>query len=589
MAAIDWSAPDYEDVYRERAERLRRLRRMTPEQRARVHRFYASNPAQWIEDWGTTSDPRQIDAGLPSDRPFILFPRQREFISFMHGCNVDRQDGVVEKTREVGISWCAIHYAVHAWLYKPGAVIGCGSYEADRVDVLGVMDSLLEKARFILRNLPVDLLPRGLDFDRHLLHKRLLNPANKAQIVGEIGDKIGRGGRATFYLIDEYAFLAHPDTVDGSLANTTECRIYISTANGLGSFFRKTQSEHFRQFRFEWRQDPRKNEAWYKAYRAKWGPTITAREVDIDHHASIEDLVIESAWVEAAKKVRAALIARGETVPSRAEFPRGVGGLDVGGGVAPSAFIDRHGPYVGVPETWKTGEGDTTVTAERGLRLARERRTRFLHFDAPGVGKGVASTLRHSKPEERLMAPAPKPAGVEPAPARPEETPEEAARRQVTEMFATIQPEGEPEAIPGSEVVLARGINTGVPATKWVVWPDGRKSSEAFVNLKAEIWWTMRQRFEATFETWLWATGQENGKRHPIEELIFLPSLGCDQLTKELIGPRWLEKPGGKIAIEGKKELAARGIPSPDEADTLALTFVPIAPQVSEGKLEGYF
>jgi len=185
------------------------------------------------------------------------------------------------------------------------------------------------------------------------------------------------------------------------------------------------------------------------------------------------------------------------------------------------------------------------------------------------------------------MAPLPREEAPEEAPSRPE-TPEERAQREVGALFASSQPERAPTPLPESELVMAKAVNTGVPATKWVVWPDGRKSSETFVNLKAEIWWTMRHRFQATYQTWLWAIGDPKGVRHDVDELIFLPE-GCEQLKRELIGPKWLEKPGGKVAIEGKDDLKKRGVASPDEADTLALTFVPISPTIVSGKLEGYY
>jgi len=582
---VDWSAPDYHPVVLERMERLKRLRGLDPDQKALVMRHYALNPADWVDDWGTTFDPRQVEQGMPASRPMVLFPRQREFIQFMHGCNVDREDGVIEKTREVGISWCAIHYAVHAWIFKPGSVVGVGSYEDQRVDKLGVMDSLLEKARHVLRNLPIEFLPAGFQDKEHLLHKRLVNPQNGSQIIGETGDTIGRGGRATFYIIDEYAFLKHPDLVDSSLSNTTECRIYISTAYGLGSFYKKTQNPVYRQFRFEWRQDPRKSEKWYQKFLAKYGPEITAREVDIDHHASVENLVVEARWLEASQKLLDALIKKGVDVPPRNSYSRGVGGLDVGGGAAPSVFIARHGPYVGTPIPWKSDDGNTTITAEKALRYARRQRTEFLHFDAPAVGKGVASTLRLSDPKDRVMDPIPL---EEPGGPPLNETPEQRARREVEAMFAGSQPEDAPRAIMGEQLVKARGIQTGNPANSWVRWPDGRTSRQSFANLKAEIWWVLRHRFQASYELWLWATDQDGGVQHDLDEVLFLPA-GCEQLKKELVGPTWHEKPNGKVAIESKDDLKKRGVASPDEADTLALTFVPIPPVSGGHTLEGYF
>ena len=72
-----------------------------------------------------------------------------------------------------------------------------------------------------------------------------------------------------------------------------------------------------------------------------------------------------------------------------------------------------------------------------------------------------------------------------------------------------------------------------------------------------------------------------------VEELIFLPN--HEQLCKELSVLTWHEKPGGKIGIESKKDLAARSVKSPDFYDTLVLTYVPARPTARQEKVEGYF
>ncbi len=585
----DWRDPDYGAIYEERSERLKSIRSLAPDALAKVHDYYAKNPIDWIEDWTHTWDPRRLEDGLPALRPFMLFDRQKDLIRFWHGCNIDRCDGVVEKTREVGVSWCAVAYAVWMWIYKPGSVVGFGSFEAVKVDRLGVTDSLLEKCRVIIRHLPPEMLPPGLNTKAHgdLLEKRLLNPSNGAQIIGEVGDNIGRGGRASMYFVDEYAFLKHHEMIDGALSNTSDCKQYISTAYGMGAFFAKTQNPTFRQFRFEWRQDPRKDDAWYEAFAKKWGPIITAREVDIDHAASIENVVIEARYVEAAKQIRGLLSRKGVTVPPFTHYTRGVSGLDVGGGAAPSVFVARHGPYVSMPKAWTDQHGDTTITGQRALRYARQARTQRLNFDAPAVGAGVASTLRHSKPEDRALEPVAmeQPVTV----ASPEETVEERIQRELYGAFGNAEEDflvATPGAAP-AEVVTASGINTGSPASDWVRWPDGRTSNESFVNLRAEIWWIMRDRFQKTYETWLFLKGDPEGTMHPIDELIFLPD--CPELTKELSLLTWHEKPGGKIGIESKKDAAKRGIASPDYADALGLTYVPARATARSQKLKGYF
>lgn len=590
QTVLDWKDPDYEAICTERAERLTALRAMSPWEQAEIHSYYAENPIDWIEDWSHTWDQnRLVNGKIQALRPFILFPRQRELIKFWDGCNSDREDAVIEKTREVGVSWCAVVYGVWMWLYKPGATIGYGSYREDKVDVLGNSDSLLEKCRIVIRHLPAEMLPAGLNTSKggHLLKKLLVNPVTGAQIVGEVGsDNIGRGAKASIYFIDEYAFLKGHDDVDASLASCSDCKIFISTAYGTGAFYQKTLSSAFRQFRFEWRQDPRKDDAWYEKYKDKWGETITAREVDIDHLASIEDLVCESKWIEASIHIRELLRKKGIKLPERETFKVGIGGLDVGAGVAPSVFIARYGPYVNMPEAW-IDKDKGTGTGQRALMHARRQRTQYLHYDAPGVGIGVHNSLKNSTPAQRVLDPV-----AEPEKALPptNETPQQQSKREVDALFQsdvedTVLPADVIKAI-NAEVVRARGVNTGESPAGWVIQDDGRTSKEWFFNLRAEIWFGIRHRLEKTYEMYLWVTNQ-GGSEHPLDECIFLPN--SEQLKKELAAPTWHVKNTGKIGIERKEDMKNRGVPSPDHADALALTFVPLPPGSRIVKDERYF
>ena len=72
---FDFRKPDYIAVFEWRMERLERIRK-APEMLPALREFYRTNPAQFIIDWGMTTDPRNLDYGLPATIPFLLFPRQ---------------------------------------------------------------------------------------------------------------------------------------------------------------------------------------------------------------------------------------------------------------------------------------------------------------------------------------------------------------------------------------------------------------------------------------------------------------------------------------------------------------------------------
>lgn len=85
------------------------------------------------------------------------------------------------------------------------------------------------------------------------------------------------------------------------------------------------------------------------------------------------------------------------------------------------------------------------------------------------------------------------------------------------------------------------GVNIGLPAN----------DPEMFANLRAEIYWGLRDRF--------------------IGGSISIPN--DDELVAQLANIRYKYTPKGQIAIEPKEEMKKRGLDSPDKADALTLAF----------------
>ena len=104
---FDWRNPDYATVYRQRAERLMRLR-ANADDLPSIKRYYREHSADFINDWGMTSDPRNVEVGLPVNVPFLLFPRQREWIEWTMAMWKGREPGAAVKSRDMGISWLAM-------------------------------------------------------------------------------------------------------------------------------------------------------------------------------------------------------------------------------------------------------------------------------------------------------------------------------------------------------------------------------------------------------------------------------------------------------------------------------------------------
>lgn len=268
---------------------------------------YKEHPVEFINDWAYTFDPRNVEINEHSLVPFILFPRQVEFVEWVVARWRAREDGLTEKSRDMGVSWLCVAVAVWMWLYYPGTVIGFGSRKEEYVDKIGDPKALFWKVRQFINYLPEEFRPAGYDDKKHAPHMRILNPENGSSIVGEAGDNIGRGNRTSIYFKDESAFYEHPDAIDAALSQTSNCKIDVSTPNGNGNaFYRKRHGGKIPVFSFHWKDDPRKDDAWYAKQKEILDPVIVAQEIDIDYNASTSDAWINGESIAKAQNNRPA-------------------------------------------------------------------------------------------------------------------------------------------------------------------------------------------------------------------------------------------------------------------------------------------
>jgi phage terminase large subunit len=386
MAEFNWRHPDYAPVWQERVERLKRLR-ADPSLLPAIKEFYASHPVEFITDWGCTFDPRNVERGVEAVTPFLLFPRQREYIEWVVARWQGREDGLVEKSRDMGVSWLCVAFAVWMWLFKPGTVIGFGSRKEEYVDKLGDPKSLFWKIREMVNLLPIEFRPRGYDERKHAPAMRILNPENGSTIVGEAGTNIGRGNRTSIYFKDESAFYEQPESIDAALSQTSNCKIDVSTPNGAGNpFYRKRHGGRIPVFVFDWRDDPRKDNEWYERQRATLDPVIVAQEIDRDYTASVSN-----AWI--AGTIVTECMARGPA-DVIAEGPVQMG-VDVARfGDDKSVITLRKGRVV-YPQI-VFGQVDVVDVAGRVKDIvnAWPEKISQIAVDTIGIGSGVADILR---------------------------------------------------------------------------------------------------------------------------------------------------------------------------------------------------
>ena len=193
--------PDYKKIYIQRVNRHRNT--LAKKLQPNAFHYYSTHPVEFIEHWCSTYDPRKVGSGTPPNMPFIPFPKQRELIMWFYSLVNDQENGLIEKSRDMGATWCACAFSVWLWVFHPGSSVGWGSRKEMLVDRAGDPDSIFEKIRMLIRGLPGFLRPEGLNEKTHLSFLKCINPANGATITGEAGDMIGRGGRKLMYFKDE--------------------------------------------------------------------------------------------------------------------------------------------------------------------------------------------------------------------------------------------------------------------------------------------------------------------------------------------------------------------------------------------------
>ncbi|MDA7315409.1 TerL protein [Escherichia coli] len=520
---FDFRKPDYTAVYEWRMERLERIRK-APEMLPALREFYRTNPAQFIIDWGMTTDPRNLDFGLPVSIPFLLFPKQEEWINWIMERRKGLENGLTEKSREMGLSWTSIGLACSLCLFNKEMVIGFGSRKEEYVDSTGSPKALFWKARKFVEMLPVEFRG-GWNYKKHAPYMRVEFPESGSVITGEAGDNIGRGDRTTLYFVDEAAFLKRPMLIEASLSQTTRCRIDLSSVNGMANpFAQKRHSGKIPVFTFHWRSDPRKDDEWYRKECDKIdNPVVVAQELDLNYSASAEGVLIPSEWVQAAVDAHITL----------GILPTGkrLGAMDVADeGRDKNSFSTRHGFLLENVREWSGVGSDIYQSVEKVFGFCEEDRLEEFRFDEDGLGAGVRGDARAinelRKAEQRPI------------------------------MLATPFRGSGGVFDPEDEAV--RGDNG----------QNARLNKDFFANAKAQSWWHLRKLFRNTYRAVV-----EKMPYDPDEIISISGAMESkDKLIIELSQPTYSINGVGKISVNKQPD----GTKSPNLADSVMINYAPM-------------
>jgi phage terminase large subunit len=511
---FDWLHPDYEAEWRARAERLRRLR-ATPGAIAAAKVYYRSHPADFISHFGVTTDPRSIAKGKPSLIPFLLWSRQIELIAWIMERWRRSEPGTVVKSRDVGASWCAMALLGTLAVFERGFAAGIVSATEVKLDRADDPDTLMYKAREFLKHLPIEFRG-GYVEEKNSSYLRLTIPATGSTITGEAGENAGRGGRKSLVIADESSHFLHPKAVDAALAATSECRIDLSSVRGTAnSFYERATNSNIPRFDITWRDDPRKDAAWYEQLRGKFDPALIGAEYDCNFLASTERQLIESAWIDSIIGAHYKL----EIPPTGVR----VAALDVADqGSDRNAFVGRHGILVAHAQSWSGAGSSIFASVVRTMGLCDEFRYSRFMYDVVGLGAGVGGDA------------------------------EEINRQR---------------AAAGRPRIYADPYAGSASPPEGSLIPD-RENADAFANMKSYSWWTLRERVRLTDRVI-----REGLKDYNPDALISLhPDLPeLNRLIAELGQVQWSRNAVGKLIIEKTPD----GARSPNLADSLCIAFSP--------------
>ena len=228
-----------------------------------------------------------------------------------------------------------------------------------------------------------------------------------------------------------------------------------------------------------------------------------------------DDAIIKRSWIMAAVDAHKAL-GFGPSGAKRIGFDVADSGADK------CANVFAYGSVVSWADEWKAGEDELLKSCTRVWNAARERQA-SVTYDSIGVGAGCGAKFNELNGQNVPRI----------------------DHRKFNAGAGVFRPESD--------------------------YKTGTKNRDMFLNLKAQAWWMVGDRFRNTYNA------VRRGEKFAEDELISLsgdtPYL--ERLIDELSTPKRDYDNNGKVKVESKKDLAKREVPSPNLADAFVMAFAP--------------
>lgn len=193
-----------------------------------------------------------------------------------------------------------------------------------------------------------------------------------------------------------------------------------------------------------------------------------------------------------------------------------------------NATAYSHGSVLLAVEEWKGGEDELLKSCTRAYGTAKDVKAKII-YDSIGVGAGGGAKFEElNKHPDNINIP-------------------DVEHAKFVAGAGVVDPEKE--------------------------YSLDKLNGDMFSNLKAQAWWDVRRRLINTKDA------IENGTIYDTADMISISSeIGeeyLEQLKTELSTPRQDRDSAGKVKVESKKDLAKRGVSSPNVADAAIMSWSP--------------
>lgn len=251
----------------------------------------AEDPKFFFNTFLYTYDPRVE----PYTLPFNTYPYEDDLIDWLMAL-LGKRDGLVEKSRDMGVTWTVLGTFYHQFLFGDGFLAHLGSKTEDDVDRSGDMKSLFEKLRFFIKTTPAWMMPR-----HEMRFMRLVNEDKGNSITGESANAyFARSGRYRVCYYDEFSAVEYANEIWTAMGDSAPSRLVSATPLGTGNKFwslrfNELDKQDIRTIHWTlhpkkaaglYTKDEKKRSPWYDAECSRRTAAEIAQELDIDYLAS---------------------------------------------------------------------------------------------------------------------------------------------------------------------------------------------------------------------------------------------------------------------------------------------------------------